>query len=71
MDNKGKINYIVVFSIVFAIIGFISGYFFTFFPGSNFILLLLGFFVGIVLGFFVSWFINLRDIDKEKRKYKI
>ncbi|MCS7243140.1 MAG: hypothetical protein RMJ36_00155 [Candidatus Calescibacterium sp.] len=72
MDNdKIFLRYVLVFVVIFGILGFLSGNFFAFFPGSAFILLIVGIFVGLVFGVITGLVVRFRKLSEEKDKYKI
>lgn len=70
-EEKIVWNFVIIFVIIFGLLGLIAGTFFNFFPGSFFILLVSGIFVGLVLGFIVGTIVKITKVTKEKDKYKI
>ncbi|MCS7165390.1 MAG: hypothetical protein RMJ51_03825 [Candidatus Calescibacterium sp.] len=62
---------VLIFAIVFGIIGFLAGNFFDFFPGSSFILLLFGGFLGMIVGVIIGTILKFKKLSSEKDKYKI
>ncbi len=69
--DKLVMNYVVFFVILGVMVGLIIGNFFTFFPGSLFILSVTGGFVGLITGFVIGTIVKFIKIKQEKDKYNI
>ncbi|MFN4219470.1 MAG: hypothetical protein ACK4GJ_00930 [bacterium] len=73
MEKEEKIffRYLIFFVILGGVGGLLTGLFFTFFPGSAFIMMVLGIFVGLVIGFIVGTFAKMKVLKNKQDRYKI